>query len=310
MNVVALAGGVGGAKLCQGLARILPASDLTIIVNTADDFEHLGLRISPDLDTVCYTLAGLSNARTGWGRKNESWHALESASTLGAPTWFRLGDRDLGTHLERTRRLRAGEPLSRLVHDFCEAWGVTQSVLPMTDDWVSTIVETDRGDLAFQEYFVREAFQPVMKGLRFQGGDTARPAPGVLEALSRADRIVICPSNPWVSIGPILAIPGIRSSIEPLKAAAVSPIIGGRAVRGPAAKMYSEMGILPSALAVAKHYQDVIRRFVLDTQDAALADGVRRLGMDVLVADTLMEAPRDRLRLARCVLDFIGKDDL
>lgn len=310
MNVVALAGGVGGAKLCEGLAHALPASDLTVIVNTADDFEHLGLRISPDVDTVCYTLAGLANADTGWGRKDESWHALESLKSLGGPTWFGLGDRDLGTHLERTRRLEQGEPLSQVIHDFCRAWKVDQSILPMTDQQVRTIVESDAGDLPFQEYFVRRASKPRVKGFKLEGADVARPAPGVTEALTRADVIVICPSNPWVSIGPILSILGVQSAIDPAKTVAVSPIIGGRAVKGPAAKMYAEMSIEPSALAVANHYRDVARWFVMDNEDVSLEAEVAKLGMRVLTTRTLMRSSRDRLRLARSVLDFIGSRDL
>ncbi len=309
MKIVALAGGVGGAKLCAGLARALPASDLTIIVNTADDFEHFGLRISPDVDTVCYTLAGLANAETGWGRKDESWHALEAVRGLGGPTWFGLGDRDIGTHLERTRRLEQGEPLSQVIRDFCRAWKVDQTILPMTDQRVRTIVESEAGDLPFQEYFVKRGAAPRVRGFRLEGAHAALPAPGVKEALARADGIIICPSNPWVSIGPILAIGGIRSAIDPAKTVAVSPIIGGRAVKGPAAKMYAEMSIEPSALAVANHYQDTVRWFVMDNEDVALEAEVGRLGMHVLVTATLMRSSRDRLRLARSVLDFIGSSD-
>jgi LPPG:FO 2-phospho-L-lactate transferase len=310
MKVVALAGGIGGAKLAQGLAHALPAGALTIIVNTGDDFEQFGLHISPDLDTVCYTLAGLANPESGWGRDQETWNALGEIGKLGGPVWFHLGDYDLGTHLERTRRLNEGHTLSEIVRDFCRVWGIEQFVLPMTDAPARTIVQTKAGDLAFQEYFVQRHCEPAVTGFRLEGGDSARPAPGVVEALARADRIVICPSNPWVSIGPILSIRGIQSVIDPQKTVAVSPIIGGRAVKGPAAKMYSELGIQPSATAVARHYRHVITHFVLDTEDAALESEVSGLGMRVLVTGTLMGDAQDRLRLARSVLDFVGHHPL
>ena len=210
MKIVALAGGVGGAKLAHGLAQILPSEELTVIVNTGDDFEHYGLYISPDLDTVCYTLAELANPETGWGRKNETWGAIENAKTLGGPDWFNLGDQDLGTHLERTRRLKNGQTLSQITCDFCKAWGVGPSVLPMSDQPVRTIVETGEGDLAFQEYFVHRRCEPKVKGFRFEGINTAEAAPGALKAIDQAEAVVICPSNPWVSIDPILAIAGMR----------------------------------------------------------------------------------------------------
>ncbi len=209
VKVVALAGGVGGAKLADGLAQVLPAEDLSVIVNTGDDFEHLGLYIAPDLDTVCYTLAGLANPETGWGRVDESWDAIASLEVLGGPTWFRLGDRDLATHLERTRLLKEGLPLSAVVSRFSAAWGVRPHVIPMSDQPVRTIVRTDEGDLAFQEYFVHRHCDPAVKGFEFRGIESARPAPGALDALEAADLVVFCPSNPWVSIAPILAIPGM-----------------------------------------------------------------------------------------------------
>src|SRR6185503_2850541 len=251
MKIVALAGGVGGAKLAHGLAQILPPEDLTVIVNTGDDFEHYGLNICPDLDTVCYTLAGLANPTTGWGRINESWNVIENISKLGGPAWFRLGDQDLGTHLERTRRLKGGESLSQITKDFCKAWGIGHTVLPMSDQPVRTIVETEAGELAFQEYFVHHRCEPKVKGFRFEGADRAEAVPEAKAALQSADAVVICPSNPWVSIDPILKIIPIKN--KPVYA--VSPIIGGETVKGPAAKMYRELGIEPSALAVANHYR-------------------------------------------------------
>ena len=300
-RIVALAGGVGGAKLAHGLAQVLPPQDLTVIVNTGDDFEHLGLSISPDLDTVCYTLAGLANFETGWGRADESWNAIANLKRLGGPDWFNLGDQDLGTHLERTRRLREGQPLSQITRDFCQAWGVDVTVLPMSDQPVRTIVETDQGDLAFQEYFVHRRCEPRVKGFRFDRLDQAEPAPGVVEAIQSADAVIICPSNPWVSIDPILKVLQ-RSTVHGLPSTvAISPIIGGQTVKGPAAKMYAELGIQPSALAVAEHYRGLLSGFVLDKVDADLAP---RLPTSTLVTNTLMKSLTDRAILAQAVLHF------
>jgi LPPG:FO 2-phospho-L-lactate transferase len=312
MKIVALAGGVGGAKLALGLAQILPPGDLTVIVNTGDDFEHYGLYICPDLDTVCYTLAGLANPETGWGRLNETWNVIENASMLGGPTWFRLGDRDMGTHLERTRRLKEGQTLSQITKDFCRAWGIEQTILPMSDQPVRTIVETDEGDLAFQEYFVHRRCEPRVKGFRFDGVDKAEPALGGCEAIQSADAIIICPSNPWVSIDPILRVisltPALSQSERGKPVVAVSPIIGGQTIKGPAAKMYREMGIEPSALAVANHYRGLATRFVLDKLDEQLKGDVMGLNMRTLVTNTLMNSLDSRSRLAKDVLRFIGMD--
>ena len=302
MKIVALAGGVGGAKLAHGLAQILKPEELTIIVNTGDDFEHYGLTICPDLDTVCYTLAGLANLETGWGRVNESWNVMENTSKLGGPDWFRLGDQDLGTHLERTRRLKGGDSLSQITKDFCKAWGVEHTILPMSDQPVRTIVDTDEGELAFQEYFVHRRCEPRVKGFRFEGVDLAEAVSEAKEAIQSADAVVICPSNPWVSIDPILKVIPIKD--KPVYA--VSPIIGGETVKGPAAKMYRELGIEPSAFAVANHYRDLITGFVLDTIDAQLIESVRGLNMQVLVTNTLMKGHEYRWQLASDVLNFIG----
>jgi LPPG:FO 2-phospho-L-lactate transferase len=312
-SIVALAGGVGGAKLADGLAQILPPEKLTIIVNTGDDFEHLGLCVSPDLDTVCYTLAGLANPETGWGRKDETFHALENVQTLGGPDWFHLGDRDLATHLERTHRLRNGQPLSQITRDFCRAWGVRPTVLPMSDQPVRTIVDTvEYGELAFQEYFVHQQCRPKVKGFRFDGIESARPAPGVVEAIQKADAIIICPSNPWVSIDPILAVLTSSPDLSPIlkdggwkKGVGVSPIIGGKTVKGPAAKMYAELGIPPSALAVAEHYRGLLTDFILDTVDAKLAPQVQAIGIRTLVTNTIMSTQTSRRRLAQDVLNLI-----
>ena len=303
-KVVALAGGVGGARLVDGLAQCLSPADLTVVVNTGDDFEHLGLRICPDLDTVCYTLAGIANPETGWGRAAETWNCMESLAALGAPTWFRIGDRDLAIHMERTRRLQAGERLSHVTHTFCRAWGVEVTVLPMSDDVVPTWVATDEGELSFQEYFVHRQCAPRVSGFRFEGIAQARPAPGVLAALHSADLVVICPSNPWVSIDPILGVPGIRTALADKIVLAVSPIIGGRTVKGPAAKMFAELGIEPTAAAVAHHYRDILTGFVLDHVDVDLVEPVQAKGMRVLATQTLMKTQADRRLLAYKVLQF------
>lgn len=316
-KIVALAGGVGGAKLVHGLAQVLPPEDLTVIVNTGDDFEHYGLYICPDLDTVCYTLAGLANPETGWGRAGETWQAIENVNKLGGQTWFKLGDKDLGTHLERTRRLRDGQALSEITRDFCNAWGVQQTVLPMSDQPVRTIVETEEGELAFQEYFVRRRCEPKVRGFRFEGVELAEAAPGALEAIAAANAVVICPSNPWVSIDPILKTlcsSPLSHRVSPPEMItgwgegkliiAVSPIIGGKTVKGPAAKMYAELGIQPSALAVAQHYRGLLSGFVLDNLDQELAG---QIDIPTLTTDTLMDSLTKRTRLATDVLHFIRR---
>jgi LPPG:FO 2-phospho-L-lactate transferase len=302
MKITALAGGVGGAKLAHGLAQVLAPEDLTVIVNTGDDFEHLGLYICPDLDTVCYTLAGLANPETGWGRAGETWNTIANIETLGGPAWFRLGDSDIATHLERTRRLKEGQALSKITRDFCSSWGIKHTILPMTDVPVRTMVNTEEGELAFQEYFVHRHCEPRVTSFRFDGVEVAEPAPGAREALESADAVVFCPSNPWVSIDPILSV--IKEINKPI--IAVSPIIGGKAVKGPAAKMYTELGIEPSALAVAKHYRTILTGFVLDTTDLESEIQIKDLSVKTLVTDTLMNQNTDRTRLANDVLHFIG----
>jgi LPPG:FO 2-phospho-L-lactate transferase len=310
MKIVALAGGVGGAKLAHGLAQILLPEELTIIVNTGDDFEHYGLYICPDLDTVCYTLAGLANPEMGWGRVNETWNVIQNASKLGGPGWFNLGDQDLGTHLERTRRRQEGQTLSHITGEFCKAWGIGHTVLPMSDQPVRTIVETDEGELAFQEYFVHRRCEPRVRGFRFDGADLAEPASGAIEALQSADAVVVCPSNPWVSIDPILKVIPITQALSQrereIPVLAVSPIIGGETVKGPAAKMYRELGIEPSASVVANHYRGLVTDFVMDVVDSQLVENVRTLNMRTLVTNTLMKSHDDRKQLASDVLNFIG----
>jgi LPPG:FO 2-phospho-L-lactate transferase len=301
MSIVALAGGVGGAKLADGFAGLIPSGDLTVIVNTGDDFEHFGLYICPDLDTVCYNLAGLNNPETGWGRDGESLTTIEAVNVLGGPTWFQLGDLDLGTHLERTRRLRKGDSLSTITADFCKAWGISSIVLPMSDQPIPTIVLTEEGEMAFQEYFVARRCQPKVTGFRFENILRSVPAPGVIEAIKDADLIVICPSNPWVSVDPILGVPGMRAALEEKPVVAVSPLIGGKALKGPAAKMYEELEIEPSALAVARHYGSLLSGFVIDHQDEKLT---KLIGLPTLITDTIMMEREQRKSLAEEVLSF------
>jgi LPPG:FO 2-phospho-L-lactate transferase len=305
MKIVALAGGVGGAKLITGLAQILPKSELTVIVNTGDDFDHFGLRICPDLDTICYSLAGIANIDTGWGLQTETWNALGTIQALGGPTWFRLGDRDLGTHMERTRQLSAGNPLSQVTKNFCRALGIETIILPMTDGRFATyIVTSEDNELPFQEYFVHQQCRPVIKSFRFEGSENCEPAAGVLEAINAAELIVICPSNPWVSIGPILAVQSIKESIRNRPVVAVSPIIGGKTVKGPAAKMYLELGIQPSPDAVAELYKDFLSGLIIDEIDRDQNDIISARGIILYITDILMKNDEDRRRLAGEVLTF------
>ncbi len=307
MNVVALAGGVGGAKLAHGLAQILPPEDLTVVVNTGDDFEHLGLHISPDLDTVMYTLAGLANPDTGWGRQDESWNFLDALGRLGGETWFRLGDRDLATHVERSRRLWKGESLTEVTAALCAALGLRVRVLPMTDDIFRTMVQTEEGELEFQEFFVHRRCEPRVTGFRFDGAGSAFPTEPVLAALDAADVVIFCPSNPFVSLDPLLSLPGVRERVGRKGAVAVSPIVGGRAIKGPAAKMFAELGMEVTAASVAAHYAGLLRGFVLDEVDAALQPTIESDSLQVLVTNTVMRTDADRARLAREVLDFAAK---
>ena len=303
--VIALSGGVGGAKLALGLSRVLPPDQLLVVANTGDDFEHLGLSICPDIDTLTYVLAGLDNPATGWGRRDETWSFMETIATLGGEDWFRLGDRDLALHVERTRRLGAGQSLSQITADTCRRLGVRPRVLPMSDDRVRTRVRSDAGWIDFQDYFVRQQCQPVVQALAFDGAAAARPQPEVVEALAGGNvrAIVICPSNPFISIEPILAVPGLRAAIETCSApvVAVSPIVGGRAVKGPTAKMMQELGLPVSAAAVAGHYGNLLDGYVVDAADA------QGIGAKVHIAPTLMTTLEDRDALARTVLHFADR---
>lgn len=302
--VVALSGGVGGAKLALGLGRVLPPGELLVVANTGDDFEHLGLSISPDIDTLTYALAGLDNPATGWGRRDETWSFMDSIGALGGEDWFRLGDRDLATHIERTRRLRAGETLSQVTSDFCRRLGIGARILPMSDDPVRTRVRDETGWIDFQDYFVRQQARPVLRELAFEGVATARPQPEVMAALGSGTlrAVVICPSNPFISVEPILAVPGVRAAVANCGApvVAVSPIIGGRAVKGPTAKMMQELGLETSSAAVAQRYEDILTGYVVDDADAA---EIARIRAKVTLAPTLMTSLADREALARTVLD-------
>jgi LPPG:FO 2-phospho-L-lactate transferase len=306
--IVAMAGGVGGARLAVGLAAALPPERLTIIVNTGDDFEHLGLSVSPDLDTVTYTLAGLEHRENGWGRSDETWSFMETVGTLGGETWFRLGDRDLAVHVLRTAALARGEPLSGITRELCGRLGVRHAIVPMSDRPVRTMVQSDEGELAFQDYFVRRKCEPQVAGFRFVGAETASPPPVVRELIASAgvEALVVCPSNPYISIGPILAVRELRAWLEnrSFPVVAVSPIIGGAAVKGPVGKMMRDLGLKPSALAVALHYAGLVDGWVIDERDAALADDIVALGQRVLVTETLMSDRERSLALARAALDF------
>jgi LPPG:FO 2-phospho-L-lactate transferase len=307
-KILALAGGVGGAKLALGLSETLPPAELTVAVNTADDFEHLGLSICPDLDTVMYTLAGVANPETGWGRRDESWTVMEALGPLGGETWFRLGDKDLATHIERTRRLRAGESLTSVIRDLSVRLGVKPRMVPMSDDPVRTMVTTAQGEMAFQDWFVRLRCEPVVKSVRFAGAEAARAHPALLDTAGLRG-IVVCPSNPFVSVAPILAVPGARAALANAKTpkVAVTPIVGGQAIKGPAAKMLAELGHDVSALGVARYYKEWIDGFVLDAADAAMARHIEALGLTVKVADTMMRNDADKRRVARDVLDFVDE---
>ena len=304
-NVLALCGGIGGAKLALGLYRVLDAGQLTVVVNTGDDFEHLGLNISPDLDTVLYTLGGVADPERGWGRAQETWQFMESLRRMGGETWFQLGDRDLAMHVLRTQWLKTGKSLSAFAAYLAPQLEISARILPMSDAPVSTIVETAEGDLPFQHYFVKRRCEPVVKAIRFAGANVAAPAAGVLDAITdpALRAIVICPSNPYLSIDPILAVPGIAPALSTGSAPviAVSPIIGGQAVKGPTAKIMAELGVAVSTQAIVAHYRDIIDGLVIDE-----ADGPDRKSVDlpVLATRTLMRDIADREQLARDVVAF------
>jgi len=304
-RVVVLCGGIGGAKLALGLYRVLAPGRLTVIVNTGDDFEHLGLKVSPDLDTVLYTLAGLADRERGWGRGDESWQFMRALDELGGETWFQLGDRDLAMHVLRTQWLRAGRSLSGFAELVAHQYGIAARIVPMTEAPVHTMLETDAGDLPFQQYFVRQQCEPVVRRIRFSGADKATPSAGLAGLVADADAIVICPSNPYLSVDPILAVSGIASAIAArhAPAIAVSPIIGGHAVKGPTAKIMRELGIAATTQTIAEHYRGLIDGLVIDESDRTDEFSA---GIPVLVTRTLMNDVSDRERLANDVLAFAG----
>jgi LPPG:FO 2-phospho-L-lactate transferase len=306
MKVVALSGGVGGAKLAHGLYQALEPDALTLIVNTGDDFDHYGLRICPDLDTALYTLAGIANEATGWGVADDTWTALDMLQRYGVDTWFQVGDRDFATHILRAERLRSGATLSAVMAELASALGVHAAILPMADEPVPTIVRTPAGELAFQDYFVRRRHEDDALAVRYDGAERAKPTAAAREALTRAEVILLCPSNPFVSIGPILAVAGMRDLVRSAYAprVAVSPIIGGKALKGPADRMLATMGHEVSAYGVASWYGDLLDGMVIDEQDAALAARIEALGMRTLVTNIVMVGVADRVRLARDVLQF------
>ena len=307
--MTALAGGVGGAKLAAGLEAVLPEGGLSVVVNTADDFDLWGLRICPDLDTVMYTLAGLANPETGWGISGETFDALETLGRYGEDTWFRLGDRDLATHLLRTSRLRSGESLTSVTRDLCSRLGVASWVLPMSDEPVATVLDTPAGPLEFQEYFVRRGQRDEVRGVEFRGIEETRPTREALDRLRGSDAIVLCPSNPVVSLGPILAVPGMREALEASAAPkiAVSPIIGGKALKGPADRMLASTGHDSSAAGVAAIFAGLVDALVMDRSDAEEKTEVESLGVRPYLTDAVMRDEPDRARLAREVLDLAGE---
>ena len=312
--IVALAGGVGGAKLAVGLAAVLPPAELTIVVNTGDDFEHLGFTVCPDLDTVLYTLAGENNPKLGWGRAGETWNFMNEVKRLGGQDWFQLGDRDLALHVLRREALARGASLSTVMRDLAACFGVEHTMLPMSETPVRTVVKTKSGELAFQDYFVRLRCKPRVTGFRFAGAKAARVPDALARVLrERVDAVVICPSNPFVSIAPIVSVPAIKAWLKArtFPVIAVSPISGGAAVKGPAAKMMRELGIKPNALEIARHYErnygNAVDHWVIDQQDAKLTSVIERMGKRVLVTDTLMTSRRKSAILARQVLGFARK---
>ena len=307
-KVLALAGGVGGAKLALGLSRVLPADQLVICVNTGDDDCFHGLHVSPDLDTVMYTLAGMADPASGWGLAGDTFEALEMLGRYGSETWFNLGNRDLATHIRRTQLLRQGATLSDVTTRLCRSLGIAHSVAPMSDDPIRTVLTTDAGELPMQRYFVQHRSAPAVRGVKYNGSEQARISTGLADALENASLIVFCPSNPFLSIGPILAVPGVRKRLESASAhrVAVSPIIGGKAIKGPTAKIMAELGGTVSCAGAAAQYLDICDEFVIDDVDAHLAPDIERLGMKPAATSIIMNTDDDKVSLARTILDMGG----
>src|SRR5713101_4075863 len=306
LKITALAGGVGASKLLLGLYEVMDPNLLTIIVNTGDDIVLHGLKISPDLDIVTYTLAGVVDSKKGWGLRAETFHALKHLAAYGRPNWFNLGDRDLATHIHRTAMLAEGKALSQAADSIRIALGVKSRILPMSDNPVPTIIDSSEGPLHFQEYLVKRRTEPVVKGIRFDGVESAKPAPGVLEAIRDADRVIICSSNPLISIGPILAVPQIRDQLRAhkQKVFAVCPIVGGKSLKGPSDKMLAQLGHKPTALGVANLYVEFTNTFVIDPEDKAQATSIAALGMKVVTLPTVMKTRPQKRKLARSLLSL------
>ncbi len=302
--ITALAGGVGAARFLQGLARIVPERDVTAIVNTGDDIELYGLHISPDLDIVVYTLAGIVDEERGWGVRGDTFHCLETLLKYGHETWFKLGDKDLATHIHRTYLLRSGLSLSEATERLCQTLGLKVKILPMTNDRFETIIMTDKGTMHFQEYLVKRRAQDEVTDVIFEGAEKAQPAPGVIDSILNADTVIVCPSNPVVSIGTILSVKNIKAALKKTeaKAVAISPIVGGRPVKGPADKLMRGLGLEVSAYSVARLYQEFLDIFVLDCVDRAEKERIEGLGLRVIVTNTLMKSIEDKVRLAKAVL--------
>ena len=305
---LALSGGIGGAKLALGLEYIFKSTKLMIAGNTGDDFEHFGLNISPDLDTLLYTLSGKSDLERGWGLANETWSFMKAMKEIGGETWFQLGDRDLAIHVERTRRLKEGERLSLITSSLCRKFGVKSHIVPATDDSLKTLVKTPKGILSFQQYFVRDQCRPKILGLKYEGLENAQPCPALKEALesSLLETVVVCPSNPFLSIDPILAVKGVREKLKSSNARvlAVSPIVGGDAVKGPTANNLRDLGFSVSAYTIAKYYSDFIDGFMLDKGDENEISRIESLGMQVGLADTVMTDLQSKIKLAEDILRF------
>ena len=311
VKYLALSGGVGGAKLAFGLTQVVPAGELAIVANTGDDFEHLGLHVSPDIDTLLYTLAGINNPKTGWGRDAETWSFMEALREVGANTWFQLGDKDLALNVLRTDALRSGTTLSEFTADMAKRWGISSRIIPMSNETVRTVIDTDLGPLDFQDYFVRRRCEPVAQSIQFRGASDAAPVSELQEVLTcdSLAAIVICPSNPYISINPILSVPGIRESLRScdVPVVAVSPVVSGDSLKGPTAKIMNELGIACSATAIAQHYRGLIDGLLIDTDDASLEGEIVDLGIAVRLSNIVMQTAEDRCALAKIVLQFAGK---
>ncbi len=305
--ITALAGGVGAARFLQGLIRLIPEEELTIIVNTGDDIELYGLHISPDLDIVMYTLSGIVDEEKGWGIKGDTFHCLETLRKYGYETWFNLGDRDLATHIHRTCLLKRGFKLSEVTQMLCEALGLKMRILPMTNNKFKTIIVTDKGKMHFQEYLVKRSAQDKVVNVEFEGADFASPSPGVLDSILNSEAVVICPSNPIVSIGTILSVKGAREALKATKArvVAISPIVGGAPIKGPADKLMSGLGLEVSAYAVAAHYKDFLDVFIIDNVDSVQKTRMEAMGLNVVVTNTIMKTLQDKVELAKVALNSI-----